>query len=220
MVWSGPRFALSEPVRMRDAAGAWNTRAKLLASGERLIGTRGFQGVSLEQIAVEAGQANKYAVQYYFQSRAGLAQAILTARRGSLEQRRSRLCNMLLENRCLDIESWVSALLWPISEQVDDAGAFSFARFLLRFHVQFERWDGISQGAGLTPDDSATIALTTTLFGLMGEDNMDRGYWKLSLATVTFCSALIGMEMAGGELPLAERMIALSRMIAAALSAP
>ncbi|MGH6781308.1 MAG: TetR/AcrR family transcriptional regulator, partial [Sphingomonadaceae bacterium] len=51
------------------------TRERLMAAGEALIGLHGIDGVSLEDIARGAGQANKYAVQYHFGSRDGLIQA-------------------------------------------------------------------------------------------------------------------------------------------------
>lgn len=206
-----------EPVTLREVKGVWNTPTKLLSSGEKLIGSRGYQGVSLEKIATQAGQGNKYAVQYHFKTKAKFAEAILVARRGSLEQRRRAWAALLRKEDREDLESCVAAMFWPIAEQVDEQGQYSFARFLLQFHVQFERWTDISPAAGLSTTQSATIRLIDRMLELAGEEDREVFIWKVSLATVTFCSALIGMEQEEDLTARTVRLGILSRMVAASL---
>ena len=57
--------------------GRNGTRERLMMAGEDLMGQRGFDAVSLEEIAQQAKQRNKYAVQYHFGSRDGLYRAVL-----------------------------------------------------------------------------------------------------------------------------------------------
>ena len=116
-----------------DIAGRNGTRERLLAAGEALIGRHGFESVSLEEIARHAGQANKYAVQYHFAGRSGLAQAILDLRIGEIERRRG---DALPTVDHADPRAILTAFLRPIAEQVQDDGQCTFALFLLRFATQ------------------------------------------------------------------------------------
>jgi AcrR family transcriptional regulator len=70
-------------------AGA--TALQLLLTAERLFAKGGIDGVSLRQIAAEAGSANNSAIQYHFGSKDRLLQAILAYRLGDLLQRRALL---------------------------------------------------------------------------------------------------------------------------------
>ncbi|MGY4101179.1 TetR family transcriptional regulator [Nocardia sp. R16R-3T] len=69
---------------------AEDPRAALLDAGERLIAERGVD-VPLRDIAAAAGQRNNSAVHYYFDSRAGLLEAIVDRRMNWLEDRRMGL---------------------------------------------------------------------------------------------------------------------------------
>lgn len=53
------------------------TRDLLVLSALRLFARHGIEGVSLRQITAEAGQSNQSVVQYYFQSKEGLIEAVL-----------------------------------------------------------------------------------------------------------------------------------------------
>jgi len=116
-----------------DIAGRNGTRERLMVAGEALIGRHGFESVSLEEIARHAGQANKYAVQYHFEGRSRLAQAILDLRLGEIERRRGELLPAV---DAADPRAILTAFLRPIAEQVQDDGQCAFALFLLRFATQ------------------------------------------------------------------------------------
>jgi len=67
------------------------TALQLLLTAERLFAEHGFAGVSLRQIATEAGSANNSAVVYHFGSKEGLVGAIFAYRLPQLMQRRELL---------------------------------------------------------------------------------------------------------------------------------
>jgi AcrR family transcriptional regulator len=54
-----------------------SAKAVLMQAGELLISRHGFDGVSLREIALFAGQGNNNAVKYYFKNKEGLVHAIL-----------------------------------------------------------------------------------------------------------------------------------------------
>ena len=64
---------------------------RLVLTGERLFAIRGIEGVSLRQIAAEAGSGNNSAVHYHFKSKEGLIRAIF----------RYRLPQLISERRLL-----------------------------------------------------------------------------------------------------------------------
>lgn len=117
------------------------TKHALIDAGERLYALGGIEGVTLLAIARAAGQANKYSVQYHFGDRTGLIDAILEARVGWLEARRADLLARLYD--AADLRALLEVLMAPIAELVDGEGRHIYARFLLQFMIQFERWDGV-----------------------------------------------------------------------------
>ncbi len=74
----------------RDAPSGATAR-QLLLTAERLFAQHGIDGVALRAIAIEAGSANKSAIQYHFGSKEGLLRAIFAFRLGDLVQRRNLL---------------------------------------------------------------------------------------------------------------------------------
>jgi AcrR family transcriptional regulator len=75
----------------RASAVPSSTRDCLILAAERLFGRHGVEGVSLRQIAAEAGAANNSAVHYHFGSKESLVQAIFEYRLPQLMQRRRLL---------------------------------------------------------------------------------------------------------------------------------
>lgn len=102
---------------------------KLIDAAERLFGDHGIDSISLQQIAGEAGQANKYAVQYHFGSRAGLVDAIFEVRLPIINARRQALLDALKASGNLDIRSLLGALFIPVIEHVDAEDKHRYARF-------------------------------------------------------------------------------------------
>ncbi|MET0901900.1 MAG: helix-turn-helix domain-containing protein, partial [Acidimicrobiales bacterium] len=63
-----------------DAPAPSASALRLVIAAERLFAGRGFDGVSLRQIAAEAGSGNNSAVHYHFGSKPGLIAAIFRYR--------------------------------------------------------------------------------------------------------------------------------------------
>jgi AcrR family transcriptional regulator len=132
------RLALAQslmPVTMSGIPGPeTSSKRNLIAAGERLLGHKGFGGVALQEIANAAGQANKYAVQYHFGDLDGLVRAIFTLRLRWIHQRRADLLARAGDLRLLgSVHALLEALFVPLSEQVDDEGRHSYARFWLQY---------------------------------------------------------------------------------------
>lgn len=115
------------------------TKRLLIAAGERLFGHRGLEGAAMHEIALEAGQANKYAVQYHFGDKQGFIDAILAIRLRQIDQRRQALLDIVIENGLTDDVSALMEIMYiPLAEQVDETGQHSYARFLLQFITNIE----------------------------------------------------------------------------------
>jgi AcrR family transcriptional regulator len=84
---------------------------RIIVEAERLFARFGIDGVSLRQIAAEAGSANNSAVHYHFGSKDGLITAIFRHRLPQLLKERQ-----LLESRCdpNDLRSRIEAYLLPV----------------------------------------------------------------------------------------------------------
>ncbi|WP_328400821.1 TetR family transcriptional regulator [Nocardia sp. NBC_00403] len=107
-----------------------DSRAALLAAGERLIAERGVE-VPLRDIAAAAGQRNNSAVHYYFDSRTGLIEAIVERRMNWLEDRRMRLlAEHEADGTAHEVRTLVAMLAAPILELVGTAGVTHYGRFL------------------------------------------------------------------------------------------
>jgi len=117
-----------------------STKEQLVLTAERLFAEHGIDGVSLRQIAIEAGNANNSAVQYHFGSKDNLIQAIFEHRVPHLARRR----RLLAEQRPLhDLRSYVECYLLPMVEEAEDADSY-YVTFLSRLQ---------NAGAGIHPFD-------------------------------------------------------------------
>lgn len=90
-----------------------STALQLLLTSERLSARHGIDGVSLRQIAAEAGSSNNSAVRSHFGTRDEPLGAIFAHRLGTLTQRRT-----LLKERAdpKDLKSMVEAHTLPLLE--------------------------------------------------------------------------------------------------------
>lgn len=122
------------------------TALQLLLTAERLFGEHGVAGVSLRQIATEAGSSNNSAVAYHFGSREGLVRAIFAYRLPQLDHRRRLLLDRL---HPADLRARLEAHLLPLLEmaQAGDGAYLSFVEQLQRsrtaadvFHAQAEEY--------------------------------------------------------------------------------
>ena len=94
-----------------ESAAPSASALRLVLAAERLFALRGIDGVSLRQIAAEAGSANTSAVHYHFGSKGGLIAAIFRHRLPQLVSERE-----LLAARCDpdDLRSRLEAHFLPV----------------------------------------------------------------------------------------------------------
>jgi AcrR family transcriptional regulator len=104
-----------------------STRDRILDAAERLFGEHGFAETSLRAITTEAG-ANLAAVNYYFQSKDALIQAVLGRRLGPVNQQRLALLDQVEAqggSGPLPLEGVLYAFLGPMIELARSAPQFA-----------------------------------------------------------------------------------------------
>ena len=103
---------------MKAAIHEFNAKARILRSAEKLLADHGIDGVSLRDIAVQAGQKNTNAVQYHFGNKADLIRAIWQRHAEGIELARSKLLEELPNNP--DLPSVVNLLVTPVLDKLND----------------------------------------------------------------------------------------------------
>ena len=110
-------------------SGVESSREKLLASAERLFADRGFNGVSVRDIANAAG-VNSALVGYYFRSKVGLLSAVYMRHCEPLKRERARLLKQYIEQpEGATLEQAIEAFIRPSLEVTTDKnGRSNFTR--------------------------------------------------------------------------------------------
>ena len=96
------------------------TRARLIRAAERLFAERGVEAVSLREINREADQRNATALQYHFEDRDGLLNAILEKHEPAIEVSRHALLDEIEEDGQPDLHRLSTALVLPAAEKLSD----------------------------------------------------------------------------------------------------
>lgn len=73
-----------------------DTRNNLMRAAEKLIAEHGLENVTVRAITNQAGQKNESALQYHFNNRDGLIQAIHLSRNAQIQEKRTILLDALL----------------------------------------------------------------------------------------------------------------------------
>ncbi len=115
-------------------------RELMIAAAERLFAEHGIDGVSLREVAAEAGQRNNSAAQYHFGNKDGLIRAIFEHRLSELDDRRRQLLAELdRAGRGTDLRGLVEATVRPLVELVlARPGKSWYLRFLAQLVVSPE----------------------------------------------------------------------------------
>jgi AcrR family transcriptional regulator len=100
----------------------------LVEAAEQLFAERGVEGTPLRRIAMAAGSANNFAVQYHFGSRDELVDAIFDYRLPALEARRAELLKKLRDPQ--DVRAILELICRPLFEQHDANGRHTYASFM------------------------------------------------------------------------------------------
>lgn len=143
-----------------------DTKERLVEAGERLFGRHGLEGVSLRQVAAEAGSSNSYVVQYHFGDKEALLRAIFVRRLPSLEVSRGALLSEALRHgRAADPRALLEVILRPMSQERDREGRRSYAGFLLGLRGRHGLAQPRGEAAALAPLTDHIVALLRAALG-------------------------------------------------------
>lgn len=168
----------------RFRAGA---RASLLNAAELLFAEQGIQGVSLRQIAAQAGHRNNSAVHYHFGDKTGLIAALLADRVGRIEVIRKRT---IAECGGLDRCNAVTLLgyMWqPLLEIDEDRGSHLFIRFQLACHLDNSRLHPLATDPEHYP---ASHAIMEAIHRLHPSLAVEEFHYRMGLVALMFWSAV------------------------------
>jgi AcrR family transcriptional regulator len=104
---------------MSDASGG-STKERLLVAAEQLLAERGVEGVSLREITRASGARNAVALQYHFDDRAGLLQAILDKHLPDVDAHRHALLDEIEASGGADARALAGALVRPLAAKLAD----------------------------------------------------------------------------------------------------
>jgi AcrR family transcriptional regulator len=119
---------------------ATETRAKLIAAGERHFATNGIHGAQMRHIVRDAGQANDSAVHYHFGSRAGLLIAICQHHIDEMRPDRER--RLALQSESPELQTVITDLVQPTAERLHTRSG----RYFLRITAQLAGHAGVRDG--------------------------------------------------------------------------
>ncbi|MFT5563069.1 MAG: AcrR family transcriptional regulator [Candidatus Azotimanducaceae bacterium] len=89
------------------------TRELLMRAAELLIAQEGIENVTVRAIVLEAGQKNESALQYHFQNRSGLLDAIHEQRNAEVRAHRETLLQPFLEGQIPDLRHICRLMVMP-----------------------------------------------------------------------------------------------------------
>ena len=136
------------PNRAERAEQELDSRTKMILVGEALFAREGIDGVSLRQVAAKAGQKNHHAVQYHFNSREGLVQAIFDYRMEQMDRHRLEMLQAADKEGLLENPRTIADIIFvPQLEVISELGDFSYANFLCQYllrnsDAEFGRFGG------------------------------------------------------------------------------
>lgn len=127
-----------------------DSRTRMILAGEALFASNGIDGVSLRRIAAMAGQKNHHAVQYHFDTREGLVQAIFDYRMDQMDRHRLEMLEAAkAEGRLADHRTIADIIFVPQLAVINQYRDFSYASFLSQYllrnsDAEFGRFGGNS----------------------------------------------------------------------------
>jgi len=177
------------------------SREKLILSAERLFADRGFDGVSVRDIA-DAAQVNSALVGYYFGSKQGLLSEVYTRHCMPLNQERTRLLNEVSgQANDATLEQILESFIRPSLEvTIDNHGRSDFTR--LRAILSAENSTLLEELIAQNFDESSQIfvdALCRCLPDLTREDVLWRFHFLLGAIYYTAAGPHRIRALSGGR---------------------
>jgi AcrR family transcriptional regulator len=97
-----------------------DTQAAIISAAEKLMSRNGIQNVSLKEIIRFANQKNATAIQYHFQNKFGLLNAIIKKHSRDIDLQRHALLDLLESNEDSTLRDYVAALVRPLANKLED----------------------------------------------------------------------------------------------------
>jgi AcrR family transcriptional regulator len=119
----------------------------IVLTAERLFGRYGLSGVSMRQILIASGQANKSAIYHHFGGMEGLIQAVFDMRAGPIDEARGIRLRAYEEAGKVGLRELLEALLLPHVDVLEGNARQAYAQFILQLleDEPVERWRERSQ---------------------------------------------------------------------------
>ena len=146
-----------------------DAREKLILAAERLF-AKGFESVSLREVAAAAEQRNHHAVQYHFGSREALVVAIFRYRMAQMEERRGvMLAAAEQAGRTDDARTLIEIIFVPQLSLPGQHGNHSYANFLCQYLLRNEGRGFGDFGAPLPDNIDRALKLLRDRIGFLPE---------------------------------------------------
>jgi AcrR family transcriptional regulator len=183
-----------------------DTKTRILDAAEKLFGEKGFDATSLRDITTEAG-VNLAAVNYHFQSKESLIEAVIMRGAGPMNQQRVDMLEAA--GPAATIEQIIEAFVAPILEQDYQPMAPLMARVLaspeIMRRVFKHHMDAISRRFA----DALAVALPE----LSPAERLWRLHFTAGAMAHTVTRAPIIRDLFGGVLNLDDRKLLIARLV-------
>lgn len=171
-----------------DIRSRQDPRAVLLDAAERLFAQHGIEGVSLREIATEAGQRNNSAVHYHFGDKQGLVDTLLEDRLSKVDRLRQRNIDKAGDLAALSPEELLHAMWQPLLDIDAGRGGHWLIRFQLACHLQNSQ---SGHPIGKDPLNYAASKLFMESLRLKFDHLLpDQFYYRLELMALMYWSAV------------------------------
>ena len=191
---------------------------EMIAAAERIVAERGLAAMSLRAVQTESGQKNKSAAHYHFGDREGLVRAVVDARMGPIDDRRTDL--LLGLGADATIRDLVVVLVHPLAEAVLTPEPSYWARFLAQAYSD----PSIARAVTDSVRGRAFVAATDRIDAQLGHLPGELRQWRIGHAVGLAVTGLAVLERADRRLDsglTADRAVAdLVEMCTAVLTAP
>lgn len=205
------RKKASSPDKGADA------KAKLLDAARDLFAEHGIEGVSLREITRVAGQGNTTALQYHFNDRAGLLEAVLAAHQVQVNARRDALIDEIEEGTRTGVEGLAGALVRPSAAMLEAEGGRSYLQIMAELirdpaatdrlwpavDIGLERWRAVAKRSA--PESSSPFHRRYAATQLCFSELARRATTKRRVDHQLFVSDLIDLVGAVMSAPTSER---------------
>jgi AcrR family transcriptional regulator len=185
-----------------------NTKSKILDAAEKLFGEKGFDSTSLRDITAEA-QVNLAAVNYHFQSKESLIDAVIARRIEPVNRKRLEMLDKAGPNPTL--EQILASFLQPVLELNASNVAPLVGRFLAEPRQFFER---VYKKHIQPVSQRFQEELAKALPDLQPDERLWRLYFSAGVMTHLMSWSPVLPELSGGLCDATDRQALVERAIA------